>query len=100
MVGRLVISLDFELLWGVRDTEDRQSYGQNILGAREAIPRMLDLFAAGGIRATWATVGFLFCETKEELLASLPDERPAYRDPRLSNYAYLDEVGPDERRDP
>jgi peptidoglycan/xylan/chitin deacetylase (PgdA/CDA1 family) len=100
MVGKLVISLDFELLWGVRDTEDRQSYGQNILGAREAIPRMLDMFAAGGIRATWATVGFLFCETKEELLASLPDERPAYRDPRLSNYAYLDEVGADERRDP
>lgn len=100
MVGRLVISLDFELLWGVRDTEDRQSYGQNILGAREAIPRILDMFAAGGIRATWATVGFLFCETKEELLACLPQDRPAFRDSRLSNYTYLDEVGPDERRDP
>ena len=100
MVGRLIISLDFELLWGVRDTEDRQSYGQNILGAREAIPRMLDMFAAEGIRATWATVGFLFCETKEELLAFLPEERPAFRNPRLSNYSYIDEVGPDERRDP
>lgn len=100
MAGRFVISLDFELLWGVRDQADRQSYGANVLGAREAVPRMLDLFAERGIRATWATVGFLFCETKDELLASLPALRPAYRDPRLSSYSYLDEVGEDERRDP
>lgn len=100
MVGRFVISLDFELLWGVRDHYDRQSYGANVLGARQAIPRMLDLFAEADVRATWATVGFLFCATKEELLSSLPEVRPAYRDQRLSNYAYLDEVGPDERRDP
>jgi len=72
MVGRLVISLDFELLWGVRDHADRKTYGANVLGAREAIPRMLDLFAESGVRAIWATVGFLFCETKEELLSSLP----------------------------
>ena len=58
------------------------------------------MFAAAGVRATWATVGLLFCETKEELMASLPEQRPAYRNQALSNYTYLDEVGPDERRDP
>lgn len=100
MTGRLIVSLDFELLWGVRDHFDRDSYGANVLGARDAIPRMLDLFAKDGVKATWATVGFLFCETKEELLASLPDLRPGFHDPRLSNYSYLDEVGEDERRDP
>ncbi len=100
MASSLVISLDFELLWGVRDHSDRQSYGANVLGAREAIPRMLEMFAKNGVRATWATVGFLFCETKDELLGSLPELRPAYRDQRLSNYTYLDEVGEDERRDP
>jgi peptidoglycan/xylan/chitin deacetylase (PgdA/CDA1 family) len=100
MASSLVISLDFELLWGVRDHSDRQSYGANVLGAREAIPRMLEIFEKNGVRATWATVGFLFCETKEELIASLPELRPAYRDQRLSNYTYLDEVGEDERRDP
>ena len=52
MVGRFVISLDFELLWGVRDHCDRQSYGANVLGARQAIPRMLDLFAETDVRAT------------------------------------------------
>lgn len=100
MSGRFVISLDFELLWGVRDHADRQTYGHNVLGARDAVPRMLDLFVRYGIRATWATVGFLFCETKDELIAALPGERPAYANPRLSNYAYLDEVGKDERSDP
>lgn len=100
MAGSLVFSLDFELLWGVRDHSDRHSYGGNVLGAREAIPRMLEMFAENRIRATWATVGFLFCETKEELLGSLPELRPAYRDRRLSNYSYLDEVGEDERSDP
>lgn len=100
MSGQFVISLDFELLWGVRDHSDKQVYGQNVLGARDAVRRMLELFAARGIRATWATVGFLFCETKDELMAALPAERPSYTNPRLSNYAYLDEVGKDERSDP
>lgn len=100
MSGQFVISLDFELLWGVRDHSDKQTYGQNVLGARIAVPRMLDLFVRNNIRATWATVGFLFCETKDELIAALPEERPAYANKRLSNYAYLDEVGKDERSDP
>ena len=63
-----MVSLDFELLWGVRDHADRDSYGRNVLGGREAIPRMLDLFAAHEIHATWATVGMLFCESRDELL--------------------------------
>lgn len=100
MAGQFVISLDFELLWGVRDHSEKQIYGQNVLGAREAVPRMLDLFEKNGIRATWATVGFLFCQTKEELIAALPKVRPAYTSQRLSNYSYLNEIGKDERADP
>lgn len=98
--GTFVVSLDFELLWGVRDIHDRDSYGGRILGGREAIPGILDLFERYGVRATWATVGFLLCESKDELLARRPRELPTYADSRLSNYSYLDEVGADERRDP
>jgi hypothetical protein len=100
MAGSFVISLDFELLWGMRDVATRASYGANILGARKAIPAMLDLFHRHAIRATWAIVGLLLCESKEELLARLPPIRPTYDDPALSSYAYLDEVGTDERVDP
>ncbi|GAA6201295.1 polysaccharide deacetylase family protein [Aquicoccus sp. SU-CL01552] len=102
MTGKLVISLDFELLWGVRDHADRNSYGENVLGGRAAIPRILDLFAEHGVRATWATVGFLFCEDKDELIESLPamEDRPAYGNAVLSNYSYLSEVGQNEKDDP
>ncbi|MEM7236741.1 MAG: polysaccharide deacetylase, partial [Pseudomonadota bacterium] len=97
-----VLSLDFELLWGVRDHADRVTYGRNILGAREAIPRMLELFARHRIAATWATVGFLFCRDRDELIAALPPEelRPRYANPLLSSYGYLDELGRNEREDP
>ncbi len=98
--GSLCISLDFELMWGVRDKRDAACYGANIMGGRDAIPRMLDVFHRREIRATWATVGFLFCETKDEMLESMPALRPTYDDPVLSNYSYLDEVGDNEQRDP
>lgn len=99
-IGRFAISLDFELLWGVRDHSDKKAYGENVLGARKAIPKILEFFAEQDIRATWATVGFLFCESKEELIASMPDQRPRYANARLSNYTYFDEVGENETSDP
>lgn len=100
MAAQFIISLDFELLWGVRDHFDRDRYGHYVLGAREAIPRMLDLFHRYDIQATWATVGFLFCEDKDELIASIPDVLPQYDSPSLSNYSYFDEVGANEKADP
>jgi peptidoglycan/xylan/chitin deacetylase (PgdA/CDA1 family) len=98
--GAFVCSLDFELLWGVRDLfpEDGGSYRENLLGVRRAIPAMLDLFERYGIHATWATVGFVFAASREELLAYWPRERPAYADPRLSPYGVR--LGRDEREDP
>lgn len=97
--GALVISLDFELAWGVRDTLGVDgAYRQNLLGAREAVPRLLDLFARFDIAATWATVGFLFAESRDELLAHAPKLRPTYADGRFDPYA--DPLGDGERDDP
>lgn len=98
--GSICISLDFELMWGVRDKRTIDQYGANILGGRDVVPRMLDLFEQHSIRATWATVGLLFCETKDEMLETMPALRPTYDDPKLSSYSYLDEVGENENRDP
>jgi hypothetical protein len=63
---------------------------------------MLERFERHGIQATWATVGATFCASREELFDALPPEelRPRYVQAALSNYRYLDEVGPDETRDP
>ncbi len=98
--GAFVCSLDFELLWGVRDRypADGGAYRENLLGSRRAIPAILALFERYRIHATWATVGFAFASCREELEAYWPRERPAYADPRLSPYG--DPVGRDEREDP
>jgi peptidoglycan/xylan/chitin deacetylase (PgdA/CDA1 family) len=97
--GALVISLDFELHWGVRDKyEAHSAYRRNLLGAREAIPRMLELFDEFDIGATWATVGFLFARSREELDACAPQVRPGYLDRRL--FPYEEVVGRGEEDDP
>jgi peptidoglycan/xylan/chitin deacetylase (PgdA/CDA1 family) len=98
--SHLVISLDFELMWGVRDHASIATYGANVRGVRNALPRILDLFSKFEIRATWATVGFLFCETKDDMIANLPPLRPSYRRKAFSNYGYLDEIGNNEKDDP
>jgi len=95
----LIISLDFELYWGLRDCVPLDSYRDNLLGVRQAIPALLRLFEARGIHATWATVGFLFCRTKRELEATVPPRIPRYRDARLSPYDFS-LVGRDEASDP
>lgn len=98
--GTFVISLDYELHWGVRDKRTVEAYRENLLGTRQAVPAMLRLFSEYGIRATWATVGFLFFDRKEELLAHLPATRPEYTNANLSPYPVLGEIGPDEAADP
>jgi hypothetical protein len=96
--GAFVVSLDFELHWGVRDhCPALGPYRRNLLGARAAIPAMLDLFREFGIRATWATVGFLFARSRQELQDFSPELRPQYRNPALSPYA--EAIGQNETAD-
>ncbi len=42
--GAFVISLDFELHWGVHDVFALEAYRNNLLGARTVIPKLLRLF--------------------------------------------------------
>ena len=99
-MGSFVISLDFELRWGIRDRERFGQYRQNLLGVREAIPAILALFSEYGIRATWATVGFLFFDTREELLSSIPSDLPHYVNQCLDPYQELEDLGENEAEDP
>ncbi|HEU5209575.1 MAG TPA: hypothetical protein VFU06_09200 [Longimicrobiales bacterium] len=97
--GALVISLDFELHWGVRDRLAASSpYEANLRGARDVVLRSLRLFEEMDIAATWATVGFLFARNRDELLTYRPRVLPAYADPRLDPYG--ESIGADEDEDP
>lgn len=100
MPGHLVVSLDFELHWGVRDHTPVESWRDRLLGVREAIPAILGLFRERRIRATWATVGLLMAESRDEIETVLPRIRPQYTDPRFDAYAELARIGRDEASDP
>lgn len=95
--SKFVISLDFELHWGVFDAFGN-NYNENIIGARKAIPEILDLFKKYKIEATWATVGLLFNENKNDHLNYNPSLKPSYTDKRLNSYNC--EIGEDEKSDP
>jgi len=94
--GKFIISLDFELFWGVRDKRNIEDYKSNILGVQQVIPKLLNIFDQYNIKATFATVGFLFCETKDELLTNIPIVKPLYKNQNLSPYnGYFDNIGAD-----
>lgn len=85
--GAFVISLDFELYWGVRDfLASNGEYRKNLTGEYKAIPAMLRLFEEFEIAATWATVGFLFAGSGAELERFKPRILPEYENPELSPY--------------
>lgn len=95
----LVLSLDLELHWGVRDKHSCHSaYARNLHGERTVVPRLLELFEEFGVAATWATVGFLFAESREELERFRPPLLPVYQNAMLSPHG--EPVGRDEEEDP
>lgn len=98
--GYLVISLDFELYWGVRDKRTLSAYRDNLLGVRQVVPALLNLFQRFSIHATWATVGLLFCSGRQEALAVSPQLKPTYDEARYSPYADSGTWGADEQADP
>ena len=100
MPGVLVISLDFELYWGVRDRCALTPIIPDLLATRRVIADILERFEAHRIRATWATVGLLFFRSQAALLTALPRVRPQYEREAYSSYADLRDIGPDEASDP
>ncbi len=102
--GFFVISLDFELYWGMFDKVTLENYGHNIAGVHAAIPEMLSLFQKNDIHATWAAVGMLMFENKQALLQSITEVelKPHYKDMRVSSYEHVRNhpIGEDVNHDP
>lgn len=98
--GALVISIDFELLWGVRDIFPIDSpYARtNVLGVRKAIPALLRLFEKYDIGATWGVVGALCAKNVAERTRFMPSILPSYVNRQLSPYSQV--TGQDESADP
>ncbi|MFD0975741.1 polysaccharide deacetylase family protein [Salinimicrobium gaetbulicola] len=86
--GNLVISLDFELLWGVFDKVDHKEKVTYFKNTREVIPQILEVFSENGISCTWATVGMLFNKNWNEWSQSFPQELPSYDNANLNAYDF------------
>jgi len=92
-----VISLDFELRWGLHDRlgNNLELYRENLENVREVVPALLRLFLDYNIRATWASVGALGCSGWDEYFTRAPIP-PKYHSDHLavvSSYADLDPEG-------
>jgi peptidoglycan/xylan/chitin deacetylase (PgdA/CDA1 family) len=97
--GALVISLDFELHWGVRDHSSPQAgVADSLIASRDMVRTLAELFVKRDVRATWATVGLLFASTAAEADRHMPLVRPAYERPELD--PYREPIGRDEQADP
>jgi len=99
--GAFVISLDYELLWGVWDVTTKDKYGAHILGVQQVIPALLSAFESHSIKVTFATVGILFAKDKETLTGYIPGKKPSYSSPEYN--VYLKEfttLGNSEKDDP
>lgn len=95
---RVVISIDFELRWGVCDKLPlrRDAYERNLLGVPDAVQAMLSLFSEQRMGATWAVVGALACEGWDEYFTRAPTP-PGYVDPRLRFDPAYREIDPQGR---
>lgn len=97
----LIVSLDFELFWGMQDCCSLEVYQDHILGGKAAIPRLLELFNKYSIHATWATVGMIFAKNKQDIeqYAPIIEDRPTYKNRVLSSYRCLKTKTLDEHQD-
>lgn len=85
--GSFVISLDYELMWGMFDVVSKDGYGKtNVENVPQVIYRLVDLFQKYDVHATFATVGMLMYNNKQELVADMPIVRPSYDIPERSAY--------------
>ncbi|WP_274476222.1 polysaccharide deacetylase family protein [Mangrovimonas aestuarii] len=98
--GFLVISLDFELHWGVFDAMSFESYKENLLKVWDIIPELIEMSDRYNVKLSFAPVGFLLAKNKSELLGVCPTEKPTYINGKFNPYRLFDSLGESEKDDP
>lgn len=94
--GVVVISIDFEMRWGVHDLYgfNIESYRGNIESVRQVVPDTLALLSERGLKATWACVGALALNGWDEYFSLAPPP-PVYEKQDLSVKQAYAELDPD-----
>lgn len=89
MTGRFVVSLDFEKFWGMFDVVSVDEYKENLRNVDDVVDRLLELFVKYRVHATWATVGLLLHDGRDDIERYLPKDRDFYDNPSLNPYEYI-----------
>lgn len=97
--GSFVISLDYEIHWGVFDAMTLEAYGDNLKNVNTVIDRLLLLCDKYQVKITFATVGMLFAGSKSTLRKFNPKNIPSYNNTSLNAYDLMQNVGLDEQND-
>jgi len=100
MKGHFIISLDYEIHWGVFDKRSIEAYRQNLENVGKVIDRLLEMSDKYGVKLTFSTVGFLFASDKSELLKFAPKNKPTYQEEKYSPYTIIETIGENEKEDP
>ena len=90
--GTFLVSLDFELFWGVHDKKSITNYGKSIENVWEVLPKILNNLDDYNVKSTVATVGFVFGYGLEDLKKYFPQEKPNYKQEILSPYPLLSKL--------
>lgn len=96
--GSFIISLDYELAWGIIEKSYLKDYCKtNVRNVPIVVEKMLELFDKYQVNATFATVGFLMCKDKKELIKYTPDLKPSYTNKVLSPYSgFMESIEQDD----
>lgn len=94
---KIIISIDFEMRWGVHDLYglNIEGYKKNLINSRQAVTSTLNMFKERNIRATWATVGALALNDWNEYF-SYNSPIPNYSNKKLKildSYSKIDPEG-------
>jgi len=97
MSGKLVISIDFELRWGVHDVYglNFDAYRKNLENARAAVNKTLEMFENRNIRSTWATVGAIGLDNWNDYF-NIVHSQPKYKNQKfniIEEYSKIDPNG-------
>jgi peptidoglycan/xylan/chitin deacetylase (PgdA/CDA1 family) len=93
MSGYFVISLDFELAWGLFDHPDIYQRQKVFLNTIEVVPRILESTVEYQVNITWAVVGMLMLEdwdVWDAFRRSIKDKLPRYVNRKLDPFDFGD----------
>jgi hypothetical protein len=95
--GTFLVSLDFELFWGIHDKYSISNYGKSIENVWEVLPKIIHDLDCHNVKSTFATVGFVFASGLEDLKKYYPEKKPNYKQRNLSPYPHLSKLESNSR---